>query len=104
MMGAPNITVSGNLARSRSYCMAQHIKNDLWPQPFLMTGAWYDDELRFADGHWRISKRSCVMIWMQGNPEIVGMDGVRTASGQTIPNGGFPREAIGRGPPAWFAS
>ena len=44
------------------------------------------------------------MIWMQGNPEIVGMDGVRTASGQTIPNGGFPREAIGRGPPAWFAS
>src|SRR5439155_17428632 len=71
---APVVKVTGDTATSRCYFMAQHVLNALRPDPFLMIGGTYDDELARIDGRWWITKRTGTSAWWQGNPAVLGSD------------------------------
>jgi len=90
-LGLPLIRLDGDRAQARCYFMAQHARNDLAPDPLLLIGGWYTDELVRTDKGWRISRREGTAIWYDGNPQVLGYD--------------FPMGAVPRGPghkaPAW---
>jgi len=71
-LGLPVIDVRGDRAESRCYFIAQHARNSLAPQPFLIIGGWYDDEFARLDGQWRITRRRGTAVWFDGNPEVLG--------------------------------
>src|SRR6202012_1992864 len=48
-LGLPVIDLNGDVAHSRCYFMAQHVRNDLAPNPFLLIGGWYPDDLKRTD-------------------------------------------------------
>jgi len=94
-LGLPVIDLDGDVAHSRCCFMAQHVRNDLAPNPFLLIGGWYTDDLkRTADG-WRITKRVGTALWYDGNPDVLGMG--------NFPMGATPR-GDGHGAPAWLLS
>ena len=68
---APVIHVDGDKAYTRCYFMAQHARNSLAPEPFIMVSGHYDDELVRANGEWRISKRTGTATWVEGNPAVI---------------------------------
>ncbi len=92
-LGLPVISLDGDRAYARCYFMAQHVRNDLAPNPFLLIGGWYTDELARTEAGWRIIKRVGTALWYDGNPDVLGM-------------GGFPMGATPRGDghnlPAWL--
>jgi hypothetical protein len=75
------IRIEGDKAFTRCYFMAQHARNSLAPQPFIMVAGHYDDELVRADGEWLIAKRTGTATWVDGNPAVLGYP---------IPPGGLP--------------
>jgi hypothetical protein len=93
-LGLPAIKVEGDRAHSRCYFMANHVRNALAPAATgLMIGGWYDDELiRTADG-WRITLRTGVALWAEGNPAVI--------VGADYPLGATPR-GPGHAAPAWL--
>jgi len=92
-LGLPVIDLHGDHAHARCYFMAQHVRNDLAPNPFLLIGGWYTDDLVRTEAGWRITRRIGTAVWYDGNPEVLGM-------------GDFPMGATPRGdghlPPAWL--
>ena len=92
-LGLPVIELSGDIAHARCYFMAQHVRNDLAPNPFLLIGGWYTDDLKRTEAGWRITRRTGTALWYDGNPDVLGM-------------GGFPMGATPRGEghfaPAWL--
>jgi len=92
-LGLPLIDLDGDRAHARCYFMAQHVRNDLAPKPFLMIGGWYTDDLIRADDGWRIETRIGTAIWYDGNPEVLGMG--------DLPIGATPR-GEGHLPPGWL--
>ena len=92
-LGLPLIDLDGDRAHARCYFMAQHVRNDLAPDPFLMIGGWYTDDLIRTEDGWRIEQRIGTAVWYQGNPAVLGM-------------GDFPMGATPRGdghlPPDWL--
>lgn len=72
MIGPPLIDLSNDSARSRTYFQAQHVNNRLSPQPCLLIGGWYDDQLVRVDGAWKIRQRQGVTLWVDGNPAVLG--------------------------------
>jgi hypothetical protein len=92
-LGLPVIDLDGDRANARCYFLAQHVRNDLAPNPFLLIGGWYTDELARTEAGWRITKRVGTALWYDGNPDVLGM-------------GDFPMGATPRGDghtvPAWL--
>jgi hypothetical protein len=75
-ISTPVIHITGDTASSRCYFVAQHVRNALKPNPCLIIGGNYDDELvRTTDG-WRITKRTGTATWYDGNPEVLNIPGV----------------------------
>jgi hypothetical protein len=93
-LGLPLITLDGDRAHARCYFMAQHVRNDLAPNPFLLIGGWYTDDLARTPAGWRITRRVGTALWYDGNPKVLGYD---------FPMGATPR-AEGHGSPPWLAS
>lgn len=95
-LGLPAIRVEGDRAFSRTYFMANHVRNALAPAATgLMIGGWYDDELvRTTDG-WRISQRTGTALWAEGNPAVI--------EGADYPLGATPR-GPGHAAPGWMAA
>jgi hypothetical protein len=91
-LGMPVIEVTGDTARSRCYFIAQHAKNALRPDPLLIIGGWYDDELRRTADGWRITRRTGTAAWFDGNPDVLGYP---------VPPGGLDWSP-GRNAPAWL--
>jgi hypothetical protein len=92
-LGLPVIQLDGDLAHARCYFMAQHVRNDLAPEPFLLIGGWYTDDLVRTEQGWRITRRVGAAVWYDGNPEVLGMG--------DFPMGATPR-AEGHRAPAWL--
>jgi hypothetical protein len=92
-LGLPVIDLDGDVAHSRCYFIAQHVRNDLTPNPFLLIGGWYTDDLKRTEDGWRITKRIGTALWYDGNPEVLGMG--------DFPMGATPR-GDGHGAPAWL--
>jgi hypothetical protein len=91
-LGVPLIQIEGDKAHARCYFMAQHVRNDLAPNPFLLIGGWYTDDLVHTSAGWRIARRVGTAIWYDGNPQVLGYD---------FPMGATPR-AEGHGAPSWL--
>ncbi|MDB5394704.1 MAG: nuclear transport factor 2 family protein [Rhodospirillales bacterium] len=92
-LSLPLIDLDGDRAHARCYFMAQHVRNDLTPKPFLMIGGWYTDDLLRTEDGWRITRRIGTALWYDGNPEVLGMG--------NFPMGATPR-AEGHLPPDWL--
>jgi hypothetical protein len=92
VVGAPVLRIEGDRAFARSYLVAQHVVNALAPRAAFLIGAWYDDVLARVDGRWRITARTGNPVWWDGNPAVLGMDGVPPA---------FPR-GPGHAAPRWL--
>jgi 3-phenylpropionate/cinnamic acid dioxygenase small subunit len=87
-ISTPVVQVTGDTAQSRCYFVAQHVRNSLKPNPCLVIGGNYDDELARTKDGWRITKRTGTATWYDGNPEVLNLPGVP----------GFPDAP---GSPAW---
>ena len=92
-LGLPVINLEGDHAHARCYFLAQHVRNDLAPNPFLLIGGWYTDDLIRTEAGWRITKRIGTAVWYDGNPDVLGMG--------NFPMGATPRDE-GRLPPPWL--
>lgn len=65
------IDVSGDGARSRCYVRAQHTRRGLEDgDNFMIAGTYVDEWRRTADG-WRITSRTLVVSWTEGNPGVL---------------------------------
>ena len=72
MVTNTSVTVEGDLANSRAYFQAQHVKRSLAPDSQFLMAGWVDDELeRRAEG-WRIVDRRWHSSWSTGNPAVLG--------------------------------
>jgi hypothetical protein len=69
--GPAVIRIDGDRASSRCYFMAQHAVNALRPQPLIMIGGTYDDELVRDGTRWWITHRTGTATWWQGNPDVL---------------------------------
>jgi hypothetical protein len=74
LMASPSIRVHGDRATAVTYYQAQHVKNDLAPEPFFLVAGYNQDELGRIDGRWYITKRTGTPVWLEGNPKVVGFD------------------------------
>jgi hypothetical protein len=69
--GPAVIRVDEDRAISRCYFMAQHALNQLRPEPLIMIGGTYDDELVREGSRWWIARRTGTSLWWQGNPAVL---------------------------------
>jgi len=94
-LGLPVIDVQGDRAFSRCYFIAQHARNSLAPNPFVLIGGWYDDELARVNGQWRIIRRLGTAVWFDGNPDVLGYPfppgALEQVSGRACPQWLLPR-------------
>jgi hypothetical protein len=97
-LSVPLVDVEGDAAHSRVYFTAQHVRNRLAPEAFLLVGGTYDDELVRLEEGWRIAKRVGTPSWMDGNPEVLNLDGMLRIPGVV---GALDRTAA-HGCPSWL--
>ena len=65
------IHIDGDTATSRCYLHAQHIRAVENGSPLYVVAGRYEDQLvRTAEG-WRIAARSLIVMWTDGNLEVV---------------------------------
>lgn len=66
------ITVDGDSASGYCYLQATLVKHDAADGPLCTRGAIYEDRYVRVGGAWRIAARTFRLIWMHGNPGIMG--------------------------------
>jgi len=66
------IDVDGDAAQGYCYLQATLIKHDAPGGAICTRGAIYEDRYRRVDGVWKIAARTFRLVWMQGNPGIMG--------------------------------
>lgn len=70
MISNHRIEISGDTATSCCYLQAQHVREAAPGSPnFIVAGRYEDQLVRTADG-WRISHRTLVIMWTEGNPAV----------------------------------
>lgn len=79
-LSLPRIKLDGDKAYARTYCLASHSKNALASEPTALLGVYYDDELRRENGQWRISKRTEVAQWINGNTQVFAVEGLEESA------------------------
>ena len=83
------IQIEGSRAHSRCYSTAHHLRNSLSPGHLLTVGGQYDDEWEFTALGWRISRRTATIVWIDGNPAVLGLPAVPGGTSWTESRG-FP--------------
>jgi hypothetical protein len=74
LLGNYEIEIEGDVARSRCYLRAQHVKRGCEGGHLFEVAGYYRDEwVRREDG-WRISRRQIVVTWQSGNPRVIAPD------------------------------
>jgi len=65
------IEIDGDIATSRCYLHAQHIRRNAEGGPhYVVAGRYEDDLVRTTDG-WRIKHRTLAVMWTEGNVAVV---------------------------------
>ena len=67
LLGSFEITVNGDIAASRCYFHAQHVKSGAK----LIIAGTYADSLRHHDGRWLLEKRRLIVSWQEGDPKVL---------------------------------
>ncbi|MEP1124016.1 MAG: nuclear transport factor 2 family protein [Ilumatobacter sp.] len=71
LVGNHHVVVDGRTATHRCYLHAQHVRRDAVGGPnYIVAGRYEDDLVRTEDG-WRITHRSLVVMWTDGNTAVV---------------------------------
>lgn len=66
------IEVQGDVAHSRCYLLAQHVRREAPGGPhYLLAGVYRDELVRTPEG-WRIRRRELQTIWTEGNAAVLG--------------------------------
>jgi ketosteroid isomerase-like protein len=65
------VDISGDAARSRCYVRAQHTRRGLDGGENFMVAGTYEDEWRRTPQGWRITSRTLVVTWTEGNPAVL---------------------------------
>ncbi len=74
LLGNYEIEIEGDVARSRCYLRAQHVKRGCEGGHLFEVAGYYRDEwVRCEDG-WRTSRRQLVVTWRSGNPRVIAPD------------------------------
>ncbi|MGI9603682.1 MAG: nuclear transport factor 2 family protein [Acidimicrobiales bacterium] len=72
LVSSPQIRIDGDIAELRCNLQAQHTKRGAEGGDNYLIGGYYEDTaVRTGDG-WRISHRTLVMTWNEGNRKIIG--------------------------------
>jgi 3-phenylpropionate/cinnamic acid dioxygenase small subunit len=66
------VDVSGDNASAFTYCLWRLIAKGTQGGDAFFGAAWYDDLLARTAAGWRIRKRSCRVLWTDGNPRATG--------------------------------
>jgi 3-phenylpropionate/cinnamic acid dioxygenase small subunit len=74
LLGNYEIEIEGDVARSRCYLRAQHVKRGCEGGHLFEVAGFYRDELVRREDGWRISRRQIVVTWRSGNPRVVAPD------------------------------
>ncbi|HIF92724.1 MAG TPA: nuclear transport factor 2 family protein [Myxococcales bacterium] len=71
LLGSFEITATGEVATSRCYFHAQHVRQGLAGGASLIVAGTYEDSLRSQAGKWLIQKRRLIVSWRDGNPKVL---------------------------------
>ena len=74
LLGNYEIEIEGDVARSRCYLRAQHVKRGCEGGHLFEVAGYYRDVLVRREDGWRISRRQIVVTWRSGNPRVVAPD------------------------------
>ncbi len=71
MVSTHQISVDGDRATSRCYLHAQHVRHGaVGGSNYIVAGRYEDNLVRTTEG-WRIADRSLIVMWTEGNVEVV---------------------------------
>jgi ketosteroid isomerase-like protein len=65
------VHVDGDTATCRCYLQAQHVRHAVDGSPNFIVAGRYEDELVRTPAGWRIARRALVVMWREGNVEVV---------------------------------
>ena len=64
------VDVAGDLAHAFTYGSWRLIRRSVEGRPTWEGTGWYDDELMRRDARWLIKRRTCRIVWWDGNPLV----------------------------------
>ena len=64
------VDVVGDVAQAFTYARWLLIRKDVEGRDFWEGTGWYDDELVRSGGKWLIRRRTCRIVWWDGNPLV----------------------------------
>lgn len=82
-MSATAIKVRGDTANALTYGNWHIVRNGIAGGNFWQGVGWYDDQFSLANGQWLITRRKCRVIWGEGNPHVMQVEGHYTDSIET---------------------
>lgn len=71
LVATHQVTIDGDRATCRCYLQAQHVKHGVDGGPNFIVAGRYEDELVRTSAGWRISRRTLVRTWTDGNPAVM---------------------------------
>jgi 3-phenylpropionate/cinnamic acid dioxygenase small subunit len=75
-ISTPIVGVDGDRATSRCYSTGYHARNSLAAAAMFTVGGQYDDVFERQNRVWRIVKRVGTIVWVEGNPAVVGFPAI----------------------------
>ena len=97
---SPLIRLDGDIAYTRVYFVAQHVKNALAPEPIFTLGGWYNGELVRRGDDWRIAKHELVDTWISGNPEVIQAGSLEMGAAERVDGHRAPSWLLASAQPA----
>jgi hypothetical protein len=79
-----HITIRDNMAECATNVVATHVRPNPTGDSLWTVGGRYDFRLMLESGRWKISAIKLTVLWMTGNPQVLGP----SSSEQTLLGGG----------------
>ena len=72
LVGNHEVRLDGDRATARCYFHAQHVRDLDGERQLVVAGRYEDELMRTSDG-WRISRRDLTVLWIAGDPAVLGL-------------------------------
>lgn len=82
MMSNFEISIDGDVARSRHYLHSSHIPDEDEPMRHSDVGGWYDADYRRTVDGWRFTRVSLTFLWQDGELFVPGAEGEPLRAGR----------------------
>ena len=77
--------VDGDTATHRCHLQSQHVKRGTPGGDNFLIGGIYDDRLARTPDGWRITYRTLIAVWTDGNPAVIAADRRSTVEPHQLP-------------------